>query len=62
MGFVHFEGLEKPPQELGKKWWEQGGTGKQPSFTEKLLHQILCLSLLPFPDPSTIPAARISPL
>lgn len=26
MGYVHTEGLEKATQELGKKWWEQGGT------------------------------------
>lgn len=24
MGCVHIHGLEKPTQELGKKWWEQG--------------------------------------
>lgn len=29
MGFVHIQGLEKPTQELGKKWWEQGGTGNE---------------------------------
>lgn len=60
MGFVHIQELEKPTPDLGKKWWEQGETGKQNGFTYKLLCQILCHSLLLFPDLSTIPAAMIS--